>query len=458
MKQERVDRRNLLRAAGGAVAGSALTASRSAAAPPPAATNSGEFNVLDFGAAGDSKRDNTSAFQKALDAAAQTGGVVRVPPGQFRFDGRISIPEGTTLEGSFRGPHFPDLHKGTMLLVYAGRDQEESDPFVTLASEATIKGLSLYYPEQRGKDVHPYPWTISVRGNRCNVLDIAIANSYNGVDCGTHRNTAHLLRNINMWALRRGVLVDQVYDIGRMENIHIHPSEMSTINRQLSDSEKMAFGRYSFENLEGFIIGKCDWSFMVDCFVIQAKMGFHFIPLQGPLDAPNRGQAPEPNILITQSGSDMSPLAVKIERVQDHAGILFENCQFMNSIEIDEQNTGPVKLVNCGFWGQCRTGRVILNKGKGEVFLTSCHFSAWEDARTPYVWDPKIPFIESENGSLLMTACMFKDYGHTPYAHVRLGPNVPSAMLTGNIVHGGKLGLDNQSKGDVQVFGTVVKV
>jgi hypothetical protein len=449
MKQAKLYRRDLLTVAGGLGAGASLTASPAAAAAPEA-NRIGEFNVLDFGAKGDGTTDNTSSFQKALVAAGEIGGVVRVPPGQFRFDGRISIPQGAALEGSWRGPHWPDVRKGTMLLVYAGRDQEDSDPFVTMAEESTLKGLSFYYPEQKVKEVHPYPWTVSVRGSRINVIDVAMAYTYNGLDCGTHYNGAHLLRNINMGALRRGVFVDKVSDIGRMENIHIHDGDLSYTNRQLRDSEKVDFGRYTVANLEGFIIGRCDWSYMVDCFVIAAKLGFRFVPGKDP------GQAPAANILITQSGSDLGPLGVKIERVQDHAGIAFENCQFMNSIEIDEANTGPLKLVNCGFWGQCRTGRMILNKGTGEVMLTACHFSAWEDRNRPYQWDPEIPFIECENGSLIMTACVFKDYRHTPKSHVRLGPNA-SAVLMGNMVQGGKLSLDNQSKGDVQVFGTISK-
>jgi len=220
MRHRNLYRRELLTAAGAVGAGASLTASATAETAPTD-NRLGVFNVLDFGAKGDAKTDNTTAFQRALDAAGEIGGVVRVPPGQFRFDGRISIPEGAALEGSWRGPHWPDVRKGTMLLAYAGRDQEDSDPFVTMATDSTLKGVSFFYPEQKGKEVHPYPWTVSVRGARINVIDVAMANSYNGLDCGTHVNTAHLLRNINMAALRRGVFVDKVYDIGRMENIHI---------------------------------------------------------------------------------------------------------------------------------------------------------------------------------------------------------------------------------------------
>lgn len=451
-------RRDLLKVAGGMVAGSSFTATTSAPAitPHPEPSTLGEFNVLEFGGVGNGKTDNTPAFQRALAAAEGMGGTVRIPPGQFRFDGTIAIPSGTTLEGSWRGPHYPDPHKGTMLLVYPGREQENADPFVTLASNSTIKGVSFYYPEQKPRDIRPYPWTISVRGDRVSVMDIAMANSYNALDCGTHNNAAHYLRNLNITALRRGVFVDRVYDIGRMENIHIHPSEWNSLGGFSPDDEE-AFSRFLLGNLEGFIIGKCDWSYMFDCFVILAKVGFRFIPLQLE-PGKDLGQAPQGNILITQSGSDLSPLAVMVEAVQDHAGIAFENCQFMNSIEINETNTGPLKLTNCGFWGQCRSGSVILNKGSGEVFLTNCHFSAWEDRNNPYQWDPKRPFIDCENGSLLMTACVFKDYGHTPNHHVRLGPNVASAVLNGNIVHGGgKVKVKNQASGDVQIFGNVVQ-
>jgi len=457
MAREKFYRRNLLKIAGGVVAGSSFAVATSSAAsarsrPSPL----GEFNVLDYGAVGDGKTDNTAAFQRALTAAEGIGGIVRIPPGQFRFDGTVSIPAGTTLEGSWRGPHYPDPHKGTMLLVYGGREQENAEAFVSLASNSTIKGVSFYYPEQKPSDIRPYPWTISVRGNRVSVIDIAMANSYNALDCGTHYNAAHYLRNLNITALRRGVFVDRVYDIGRMENIHIHPSEWHSLGG-FSPSDQEASKKFVMGNLEGFIIGKCDWSYMFDCFVIWAKVGFHFIPLQLE-KGKDLGQAPQGNILITQSGSDMSPLAVMVEAVQDHAGIAFENCQFMNSIEINETNTGPVKLTNCGFWGQCRSGSVILNKGTGEVFLTNCHFSAWEDRNTPYQWDPKHPFIDCENGSLLMTSCAFKDYGHTPNHHIHLGPNVVSAVLCGNIVHGGgKVKLENQSSGDVQLFGSIVQ-
>ncbi|MBQ0106019.1 MAG: glycoside hydrolase family 28 protein, partial [Armatimonadetes bacterium] len=42
-----------------------------------------EINVADYGAKGDGVTDNTEAFQKALDAAADTGGTVFADSGNY---------------------------------------------------------------------------------------------------------------------------------------------------------------------------------------------------------------------------------------------------------------------------------------------------------------------------------------------------------------------------------------
>ncbi len=42
-----------------------------------------QFNTLDFGARGDGKTDDTEAVQKAIDAAAEVGGTVWVPAGEY---------------------------------------------------------------------------------------------------------------------------------------------------------------------------------------------------------------------------------------------------------------------------------------------------------------------------------------------------------------------------------------
>lgn len=404
------------------------------------------LNVLDFGAVGDGATDNTQAFQSALDKASVNGAIVYIPAGQYKINGVLTIPDGVCLKGIAEGPVSPSLKRGTMLLAFAGRDDENSSPFITLLNNSILKGLTIYYPDQVINDIRPYPWTIQIKGVHSSIIDINLVNSYNGIDCGTFYHGQDYLRNINMCAMRRGIYVDRTADIGRMENIHIHPSswtEMGIPEPPIHD--------YQVNNLEGFIIGRCDWQYMVNCFVIWAKVGFRFIETKGdPV-----GNDPQANILITHSGSDVGPLAVVVEKTQYHSGISFVNCQFMDGFLIEEENRGPVKLTNCGFWGWAETlgGTHIINKGKCAVYLTACNFNAknWIECH----WKPDIPFIKMLNGTLHLMNSRFQDNGNTPDAHIYLGENVRSAVIIGNSVEDGTLNIINKSKGDVQIIGNV---
>ncbi len=89
-----VGRRDLLKAAGGAGVASALPLGGSAFAARPGAALS--FDIRDFGARGDGRKD-TLALQQALDRCAMLGGgEVVVPPGNWLI-GAIAIGAGTTL-------------------------------------------------------------------------------------------------------------------------------------------------------------------------------------------------------------------------------------------------------------------------------------------------------------------------------------------------------------------------
>jgi len=414
------------------------------------------INVVDFGADPTGRRDNTEAFQSALDKAAEKGGIVHVPSGRYRFDGTLTVPRCVSLQGVSQGPGTVFYDRGTLLMPYAGRDDEGSSPFITLQSSSTLRGLGIWYPEQTPDDIRPYPYCIQTTGRMSNVIDVSIANAYNGIDCGSVYNEAHNLRDINICALRRGIYVDRTTDIGRIENIHMHSVawwDIHSPQRMSSDTIAM-INDFTVNNLEGFIIGRCDWEYMVNCFVIWAKVGFRFIETEGdPV-----GNDPQANILITQSGSDVGPLAVVVEKTQYHAGIAFVNCQFMDGFLIEEENRGPVKLTNCGFWGWAETlgGTHIINKGEGAVYLTACNFNAknWIECH----WSPEIPFIKMLNGTLHIINCRFQDNGNTPDAHIYLGERVRSAVIMGNSVEGGGLKVTNKSGGDVQIIGNVREV
>jgi len=92
--KDRNNRRSFL---GACLAGGALASSPAADAKSPAATRpQGIFNVQDFGAAATGQVLDTKALQSAIDAAAQSGGVVYFPPGTY-LSGTLTLKSHVSL-------------------------------------------------------------------------------------------------------------------------------------------------------------------------------------------------------------------------------------------------------------------------------------------------------------------------------------------------------------------------
>mgnify|MGYP005849976199 CR=1 FL=1 len=187
------------------------------------AIGAAEWNVVDYGAAGDGETDSTAAFQRALDdAAASGGGLVQVPAGHYRFSGVLSIPGAVTLQGTFRVPPTDQREgrvplDGSVLMPYAGRGSQEGNPFIRLAgSMATLAGFMITYPEWKEADVPPvpYPPTVYAAGVvNVGILDCCFLNSYEAIhfqDTGRF-----LVRNVYGYPSRLGLYVDNCLDIGR---------------------------------------------------------------------------------------------------------------------------------------------------------------------------------------------------------------------------------------------------
>ena len=140
---------------------------------------------------------------------------------------------------------------GTTFLVTEGAGKEDGPAFITLNTNSTLKGVVLYYPEQDADDEpKPYPWAIAMRGKNPAVLAVEMLNPYNGIDAT--QNERHLIRDVQGQPLRRGVLVDAIYDIGRIENVHFNP--WWSIKPKLFQWQ-MAHG-------EAFIFGRTDWQYV----------------------------------------------------------------------------------------------------------------------------------------------------------------------------------------------------
>jgi hypothetical protein len=386
-------------------------------------------NARQHGAKGDGVTDDTQALQSALQAARTQGPICFVPPGQYRLNGPLTVPAGVTLCGASGGVPHSEQPIGTVLLAFGGRGNADGEPLITLRPNAVVRNLVIHYPEQTLADVTPYPWTIRIDGELCQVLDLTMTNPYQALDLGSKWNELHLVRNVFGCPLKTGVYIDQCTDIGRIENVHFNPNFWT----RMALAPKYAGGNikaYLEKNLIGFKIGKTDWEFISNSFVIFPKIGFHFDDF---------GHGPG-NTVITQSGSDICPVAVRVDRTQNHAGVQFVNGQFMSTVEIGANNRGPVKFTNCGFWGTELTREQVRHDGPGSLLLTACHFTGWDHA------GKGDPCIRAANGSLVVNGCQFMDANKQP---ILLQKGLKAASILGCTFRGGKL-LTDESGADVQ--------
>ena len=82
--------------------------------------------------------------------------------------------------------------------------------------------MVIFYPNQiNDGEPKPYPWAIAMRGKNPAVLEVELLNPYNGIDAT--KNERHLIRDVQGQPLRRGIWIDSIYDIGRVENVHFNP-------------------------------------------------------------------------------------------------------------------------------------------------------------------------------------------------------------------------------------------
>lgn len=395
-----------------------------------------DWNVVDFGAAV-TAADNTEAFTKALDAAGKAGGgVVNVPAGQWAIKGNLSIPAGVTLQGTYRatpvmGPGEYKSIGGTVLQAYAGRGSQEGKPFIDLRSAACVAGMVIYYPEWKKTDVPPVPYPPCISADETNnvaVIDVNIMNAYEAIKfVRAHR---HLIRNFQGYPIWRGIYVDQCYDIGRIENVHIWP--FGTIY-----DPKDPYCEWINLNGTAFEFARTDWEYVTNTFCFGYGVGYKFSETK---DGSANGN-------FLGIGADCCERAVLVEQCQG-PGLLITNGEFVGrwssinatTMEIGEKMGGKVSLTNCSFWGpidRC----VWMRSAKGQFTANACRFLDWD------IKHSGAPAILLDAGRTILQG---NDFGDGEL-HVRVGEQVASAIIMGNQAFGG-LNIDSKAGDRMQAL------
>ena len=245
-----------------------------------------------------------------------------------------------------------------------------------------------------------------------------------GIDTVT--SSRHLIRNDSGQPLRRGVLVDENYDIGRIENVHFWPFWSWDGNEYMK--------KWMWENSEAFIFARTDWEYVFNTFCFGYKVGYRFIELP---DGAMNGN-------LSGIGADATVTAVLIEQTQP-PGLLITNGEFVafggdqpTEVVVGPKHVGVVQFQNCAFWGPAH--QIAKIAGTGYVSFNNCNFCDWATK------GKTVPAMSLLGGALSVVGCNFM----RPLPQIELLPAAESLIFTSNRL-AGPLDVSNPAKVQAQI-------
>ena len=278
------------------VAATAATAAPLATGLAPTTNASAALMVQDFGAVGDGVKDDTLAFQAAIDAAGKLvpGRSVRVAPGTYRITAPLALGS-TLLIGSESGGWPADSRPLPTILV----DVPAPLPTILAGLGASIHGLSFDfdYSKDKAREFGP---AIQLVGGGVSIVNVLIHQPTYGIVADGTVNCGRVnLQNVFIVNARRiGVRFEYGLDIITMNNVEVW--------------------NYLPELLEtttGFLIGAADEIRFTNCAVIGAAIGFHFIATKLPNGQISRAWGGMDNCTVDYTGTGILIDTVKVLRI-----------------------------------------------------------------------------------------------------------------------------------------------
>ncbi len=317
------------------------------------------YSVADFGATGDSVTDVTSIFQRLLDSLSNKGGgTLFVPKGKYVIKGNLLIPKGITLRGEWQKPVKGQPIAGTILMAYAGRGNGSAAAFITMQTSAAVRDLAIWYPEQTPDNITVYPPTIlfgqqNYFGNEfCNAKNITLVNAYDGVFFSEQNGgTCPTIFDIYGTPLHTGIMIDNIVDVGRIEQIDFSPTYWSGSGLANAPAAGSSYSNFIYQNGTGIMMRRNDWTNTSFVNVEGYNTGFHAA------------------VSIASAGSTPNG---------HNYGFNFTNCK--TAVYVEALNTVGIMFTRVNTVN-CESGFVLApHTNNGAVQLHTCNLSATTNA------------------------------------------------------------------------------
>jgi hypothetical protein len=349
------------------------------------------YTVTDaeFGAIADATTDNTAAIQNALNkAASEGGGLVFLPAGKYKVAGNLIVPTGVELKGASDLASVPK-GQGSILEVYAGKNQPEGTPFLKLSEKSGIRGVSFNYPEQLSsmtknlETLPQYPYCIQAAGDSIYIVNVGVRATSNGIDLFSHRSDHHYVDYFAGHVFKNGIRVGGGSKDGIIANTQFNsivyasgyenPKFGAWPNSINETESKDAVYSQNWLELEFLVLEDCEDEMLYN--------DFHYASHKGIVFREKNGKAPSG--LALGYGIDASMRAIYYEAISLEKGFDLINSQVVSVardnlypdtkyIETAPGFTGTAYIFSSDYWGSPKYGGVF--SGSGKVALTLAHF------------------------------------------------------------------------------------
>ncbi len=308
------------------------------------------YSVADYGATGDGITDVTSIFQSRLNALGTLGGgTLWVPAGKYVIKGTLLIPKGITLRGDWKKPVKGQAVAGTILMAYSGRGNEDATPFITMQPSSAVIGVTIWYPEQLPGSITPYPPAIlfgdpAFWGNDgCNVKNVTLVNAYSGaIFSRVNGGASPVINGLYGTPLSRGVEIDNIADVGRIEWIDFSPAYWAGSGLPNSPVAGSSYANWIYQNGTGIVMRRNDWSYTSFVNIEGYKIGFHAAPSVASAGSTPNGHNYEMTFtncktgIFVEAGSNVGIMFARINTV---------NCD--DGITVGPSVAGTIQLHTC---------------------------------------------------------------------------------------------------------------
>jgi hypothetical protein len=255
------------------------------------------INVMDYGADPTGAADQTALFQRLLDFLGSrtnnngrkndgtpNGGTLFLPEGKYLIKGSLVLPKGVTIRGEWEKPVKGQPVKGTIIVAdnpsARGHDctllpnglpgtSYEAQSTIILQPSSAVRDLAFWYPNQDADNIVAYPPAIlfgqaAYWGNDYTLAsNITLVNAFDGI-IFSRRNGGGAPNCYGIYGtpLRRGIEIDNIAEVGRIDNVDFSPGYWSGSGLPGSPSVDGPHTSYIYANGTAVIMRRNDWSFI----------------------------------------------------------------------------------------------------------------------------------------------------------------------------------------------------